>query len=55
MSNKNNDNLSSHLIDDTGLHKDHKKVQITVFVVACRVVTVALIALGLMALIVGNM
>ncbi len=45
----------THLIDDTGMHKSNKKVQITVFVALCRLVTVLLIALGVAALIVGNM
>ena len=54
MGDKNKD-FDSQLIDDTGLHKNNKKVQITVFVVACRLVTVLLIALGIAALIAGNM
>lgn len=49
-----NKEFDSHLIDDTGLHKNNKKVQITVFVAVCRVVTVILIALGVAALIAGN-
>ncbi len=50
-----NENFGGHLIDDTGLHKSNKKVQITIFVGACRVVTVVLIALGIVALVAGNM
>ena len=55
MSEMKNDNLSSHLIDDTGVHKSNKKVHVTLFVVLCRFVTLILIALGVVALFVGNM
>ena len=55
MSEMKNDNLSAHLIDDTGVHKSNKKVHVTVFVVLCRIVTLILIVLGVVALFVGNM
>ena len=42
-----------HLIDDSGIHKNVKPKQITVFVALCRIVTVILIVLGVAALIVG--
>ncbi len=38
------------LIDDTGLHKDMRSLQSTIFVVLCRIFTVILILLGVMAL-----
>ena len=42
------------LIDDTGVHENAKPTQITVFVVACRIMTCILLILGAMALIYGN-
>ena len=54
MSEMKNDNLSAHLIDDTGVHKSNKKVHVTVFVVLCRIVTLILIVLGAAALFIGN-
>ncbi|WP_155839948.1 hypothetical protein [Butyrivibrio sp. MC2021] len=46
----------NHLIDDSGIYQDKRKqTQATVFILYCRLVTLALIGLGLVALIIGNM
>lgn len=47
-------NSKNHLIDDSGIHKDLKPKQVTVFVTLCRIVTVVLIVLGALALFVGS-
>lgn len=47
-------NSKNHLIDDSGIHKDFKPKQITIFVTLCRLVTVVLIVLGALALFVGS-
>ncbi len=42
-----------HLIDDSGIHIDNKARKVTLFVTLCRIVTVLLIVLGIIALTVG--
>ncbi len=46
-------NSKNHLIDDSGIHKDLKPKQVTIFVTLCRLVTLVLIVLGALALITG--
>lgn len=49
-----NDN-NQHLIGDSGVITNVKIKQTTVFIVFCRILTIVLAALGIVALIVGNM
>ena len=44
-----------HLITDEGVIKNVKTTQATVFVVFCRILTIVMAILGIVALIVGNM
>lgn len=44
-------NKNNHLIDDQGVYTDVKQRQATIFIVACRIVTVVLIVLGILALV----
>lgn len=46
--------LKNGLIDDTGMHSNLKETQTTIFVIACRIMSVILILLGVMALYIGN-
>ncbi|MCR5155785.1 MAG: hypothetical protein K6C96_03775 [Butyrivibrio sp.] len=48
-------NSNDHLIGDEGVYKTQKSTQITLFVVFCRILTVIMIILGVVALVVGNM
>ena len=54
MGDKNTD-VESHLIDDSGVHKNIKTAQITFFVAICRVMTIIMVILGVAALIAANM
>ena len=45
----------SHFIDDQGLIVSNKERNTAFFVTLCRILTVAMIILGAIALIVGNM
>ncbi len=40
-----------HLIDDQGVYHDQKPLQAAVFITGCRLITAALVILGIMALI----
>ncbi|MCR5476273.1 MAG: hypothetical protein K6E92_01450 [Lachnospiraceae bacterium] len=51
LSNKSTDNF----ISDEGIITTKKRVKVTFFVYLCRVLTIALAILGVMALIIGNM
>ncbi|MCR5417127.1 MAG: hypothetical protein K6E79_10050 [Pseudobutyrivibrio sp.] len=42
------------IIDDSGEHKNYKEINAAIFVSLCRIVTVILIVLGVMAFIKGN-
>ena len=42
------------LVDDTGIHEDTKAKKASYFVALCRLVTAALIILGILNLIYGN-
>ena len=53
MSEKNSN--SNHLIDDSGVYQDVKQTQSMIFIFFCRILTIALIGLGAVALIMGNM
>ncbi len=43
------------LIDDKGIHSHTEPLKVNIFVYFCRIVTAALIGLGIAALIVGYM
>ncbi|MDC7295187.1 MULTISPECIES: hypothetical protein [unclassified Butyrivibrio] len=47
-------NTPKHLIDDNGVHHNMKHTHATIFILFCRLVTLFLIGIGLVALIVGN-
>ena len=51
----NNNEVHSHLIDDGGVYTNVKVRQTAIFVAFCRILTVVLVILGLVALVVGNM
>ncbi len=41
----------AHLIDDQGVYDNRKPLQAAIFIGACRIVTVALVILGVLALV----
>lgn len=47
-------NTSNHLIDDSGVHRNLKHTHATLFILFCRLITIFLLAIGLVALVVGN-
>jgi len=51
---KKDSKLANKLIDDSGVNHDIKTTQSTVFVALCRIVSVLLIILGVVAFYVGN-
>ena len=45
---------SNHLIDDSGVYQNVKQTQAMIFIFFCRILTIALIGLGAVAIIMGN-
>ena len=43
----------AHLIDDQGVYDNKKPLQAAIFITTCRIVTVVLVVLGVLALVVG--
>ncbi|MCR4897431.1 MAG: hypothetical protein K5891_11725 [Lachnospiraceae bacterium] len=49
-----NNQASEHLYSDAGIITSHKRTKVTIFVYLCRILSIVLIVLGVMALIIGN-